>query len=215
MQNLIVRGFVMKTNAIRVNSDGSFGLYFTKESNLKIKSLPSIGVDAGRNKVITCSNGVTESTHKTSIPVKDILARIHRQKQQSNQSRKTRAYLINQINYSVKHDIDWQGVGQVVIEDLVDMKRGLKWGKQNQFWRVAHIHKRIELLCEENDVRLTWVAAAYTSQTCSVCGFKHKNNRSGEKFQCLSCGSEMDADINAAINIRNRGVYSPSTCQNA
>lgn len=215
MHNLIVRGYQMKSNAARINSDGSIGIYFTKETDLKIKNKQSVGIDVGRNKVISCSNGVTESTHQTSVPIKQILERIQRQKQTSNQSRRTRNYLINQINYSVKHDVDWTNISQVVIEDLIDMKRNLRWGKKSQFWRVAHIHRQIELHCEENDVRLTRVAAAYTSQTCSVCGFKDRNNRSGEKFRCLSCGHLMDADINAAINICNRGAYSPSTCKNA
>lgn len=40
-----------------------------------------------------------------------------------------------------------------------------------------------------------------TSQICSSCGFKHKNNRYGEKFLCLKCKMNLDADHNAALNI--------------
>ena len=37
-----------------------------------------------------------------------------------------------------------------------------------------------------------------------------KSNRNGETYHCSVCGVELDADVNAAINILRRGVYSPS-----
>jgi hypothetical protein len=36
----------------------------------------------------------------------------------------------------------------------------------------------------------------------------YKDNRKGETFHCLNCGYENDADVNASINIHNRGIYS-------
>ena len=47
----------------------------------------------------------------------------------------------------------------------------------------------------------------FTSQICSNCGHKDKNNRiSQSEFVCIKCGYEINADYNAAINIRNRGI---------
>lgn len=37
----------------------------------------------------------------------------------------------------------------------------------------------------------------------------NKSSRQGEVYHCKTCGAEMDADINAAINILHLGVYSP------
>ena len=49
----------------------------------------------------------------------------------------------------------------------------------------------------------------YTSQECSRCGTKDKKNRTSQsKFTCLSCGFSMNADINAANNIRDIGACS-------
>jgi transposase len=45
---------------------------------------------------------------------------------------------------------------------------------------------------------------------CSVCRCIDKGSRSKEEFLCIHCGYEIDADINAAINIHNRGVNSIS-----
>lgn len=50
---------------------------------------------------------------------------------------------------------------------------------------------------------------AYTSQRCSSCGYKHKDNRKTQAaFKCLSCGFKLNADINAARNILNYEKWS-------
>ena len=47
--------------------------------------------------------------------------------------------------------------------------------------------------------------AAYTSQTCSCCGYVDNRNRRDQKtFVCLWCGHRMHADLNAAANIEAR-----------
>ena len=50
------------------------------------------------------------------------------------------------------------------------------------------------------------VNAKYTSQTCFSCGSIDKKNRSGEQFLCTKCGYSDHADVNAAKNIRSRGI---------
>jgi transposase len=59
----------------------------------------------------------------------------------------------------------------------------------------------LSLRCEELGIYLKKINPVYTSQTCSSCGFIHKNNRLGDEFLCLNCGNKIDADFNAAINI--------------
>ena len=56
MKDMISRGFVLKTDCLSVNNTGTIGFYFEKEQKL-IKIGRSVGVDIGRNKVITCSDG--------------------------------------------------------------------------------------------------------------------------------------------------------------
>ncbi len=51
-------------------------------------------------------------------------------------------------------------------------------------------------------VFVLYVVAAYTSQTCSLCGHVDRNNRATlRKFVCQGCGYEEHADLNAAANI--------------
>jgi putative transposase len=45
----------------------------------------------------------------------------------------------------------------------------------------------------------------YTSQTCSECGFVHRDNRKTQAdFACVSCGHTDNADHNGAVNILGR-----------
>lgn len=51
------------------------------------------------------------------------------------------------------------------------------------------------------------VPPQYTSQECSQCHHIHPDNRKTQaKFECINCGYTENADINAAINIRNKGM---------
>ena len=50
------------------------------------------------------------------------------------------------------------------------------------------------------------VNPAYTSQTCAACGSVDSRSRKNQaSFVCTACGHRANADLNAAINILNRG----------
>jgi len=50
------------------------------------------------------------------------------------------------------------------------------------------------------------VNPAYTSQTCSGCGIRHKLKLSDRIFHCPVCDLQSDRDVNAAINILALGM---------
>jgi transposase len=216
MKNLISRrGFTLKTNSLRINNNSTIGLYFYKEQKKKnTDTSKSIGIDIGRNKLIACSCNKVETTHSTGNKIKQLLEQIKVRKQNSKQFNKTRTEIRNQINYSLKHCIDWKNTTHIYIEKLKNIKHSKKWGphwgKKNQFWLVGYTINKIKQLSQENDVRLTEVNAANTSIICSNCRCIDKGSRSKEEFLCIHCGFSCDADINAAINIHNRGVNSIS-----
>ena len=55
---------------------------------------------------------------------------------------------------------------------------------------------------------------AYTSQRCSNCGAQiPTNRRSRGLYQCQTCALHLNADINAARNLRNTFLYSLSSPQ--
>lgn len=47
----------------------------------------------------------------------------------------------------------------------------------------------------------------HTSQRCAACGHVAAGNRAAQaEFRCLSCGQEVHADVNAAVNILRAGL---------
>ena len=212
MKYLIRRGFELDIKSLRISSNGTIGLYFKKI--LKYKDdiqtpINTIGIDLGRNKMIASNTGQIESTHLTSKGIKEILDLVMRRKQGSRSFNKTLKYLHNQVNFSI-NNINWNKISYLSIENLSNIKRYKKWGKKNQFWPIGYIGEKLNQLSQEYGVRIIEIMSAYTSQECNVCGFIHKNNRNAEKFKCMNCSYEIDADYNASVNIYNRGINSSS-----
>ncbi len=49
----------------------------------------------------------------------------------------------------------------------------------------------------------------HTSQTCSKCGFQHRSNRKSQSlFLCRECSYQLNADLNASYNIRDKHLAS-------
>lgn len=56
-----------------------------------------------------------------------------------------------------------------------------------------------------NGKNLVTVDPKYTSQKCSICGHINKLNRTSQThFKCTNCGTELNADLNAAKNIKHK-----------
>jgi putative transposase len=93
----------------------------------------------------------------------------------------------------------------------VRQKAGLNKAILDQGWG------NFRLYLEYKQIRrggmVIYVNPAYTSQTCSDCGFVHPGNRKSQsEFLCQACGLTMNADFNAAINISRAG-HAQLACQ--
>lgn len=86
---------------------------------------------------------------------------------------------------------------------MVWQKAGLNRAILDQGWGGFRIMLGYKLA--HRGGRLIEVSAAYTSQTCAVCGVVDAASRiSQSRFVCTGCGHEANADTNAAINILRR-----------
>jgi putative transposase len=66
------------------------------------------------------------------------------------------------------------------------------------------IREKLQDLQDRFGITFAEVNPAYSSQTCSACGFVAKANRKSQsKFSCRSCGHEINADVNAARNLES------------
>ncbi|MGB9961567.1 RNA-guided endonuclease TnpB family protein [Halobacterium sp. MBLA0001] len=98
----------------------------------------------------------------------------------------------------------------IVLEDLSYIREHLdysKWmNRRLHNWAFARLQGRIEDKATEAGIRVEYVNAAYTSQTCHACGRLGRRVEQAE-FVCPhdDCHvSEFQADINAAANIARR-----------
>ena len=82
----------------------------------------------------------------------------------------------------------------------VKAKSGLNKSILDQRW--YEFTRQLEYKSAWNGGEVIRVNPRYTSQTCSNCSYKDKNNRPSQaKFKCKVCGHKENADINATKNI--------------
>ena len=87
----------------------------------------------------------------------------------------------------------------------VAQKRGLNRSILSQRW--AAIGQKLEYKSRWYGRQFVRVPAQHTSQTCPACGNVDAGNRTTQaQFHCLKCGTNANADVIGAENIRCRGV---------
>jgi putative transposase len=74
-------------------------------------------------------------------------------------------------------------------------------------WARSYFARRVQVLAQEYGVFTVAVRPAYTSQTCSECGYCDAQNRVKSAFKCLKvgCGNSTDSEINASRVIALKG----------
>ena len=88
-------------------------------------------------------------------------------------------------------------------------KKKQKAGLNRSILEVAphELRRQLEYKAAWSGSLVVPVNPAYTSQTCSRCGHIAPENRQSQAgFKCVSCGYEQNADLNAAINIRDAAL---------
>ena len=85
----------------------------------------------------------------------------------------------------------------------VKQKSGLNRSILNMAW--GKFFRMLEYKLALTGRKLVKIDPRNTSRTCSQCGFVSKQNRlTQSQFKCVKCGFEANADLNAAVNIKNR-----------
>ena len=202
-----------KSNSIKLKKiNNNYYVIFTYEKETpKIKDEGNvIGVDQGYKKLL-----VTSDKQFIGKDFELLYVKISHKRQGSKAFKRALIERDQRINKSIK-ELKLEEIKEIVIEDLRGIKQGRKvfrkrFRNRYQRWVYRKALNRLQGLSELNGVQLTKVSPVYTSQECSQCGFIRRDNRVGERFCCMNCGYEADADYNASVNILHRGVYNPST----
>lgn len=106
------------------------------------------------------------------------------------------------------------GYDHIVMENLDNSFRksyvkndefGEKYNRLTHILNIGSLKDEFKHIAVKYDIAVSFVQAEYTSQMCEHCGCIDLENRSEqETFCCVECGHYMNADLHAAINIRNR-----------
>lgn len=183
-------------------------LFFEKPKPPKRVNGRAIGFDCGYKKLLADSDG---NVHDEGLEA--IYEKIARKRQNSKTFYRALAERDNAVNRTI-NQVNLDGVSIAVVENLKNVKRGSKGKIRKKFnnklqrWTYPRVLEKLSRVCEESGITLIKVNPAFTSQTCSRCGRTDRRSRQGESFNCVCCGTSIDADYNAAINVLRRGVSS-------
>ncbi len=197
------------------------------------KTHQSVGVDLGITDRLVCSDGVVYPRRVINAErIKQIQWRLSRCKKGSIRFKRHKRILSNLHererirNRNECHRITTEIVQRnevIVMEDLkitnmtrsakgtvdrpgkqVKAKSGLNREISHQSWGLLQLQMAYK--AEEAGKLFLKIDPHHTSQSCSVCGAVDPRSRSGKRYGCMSCGQAMDADLNASINLLNRGL---------
>lgn len=184
-------------------------------------TVDAVGVDLGINALATLSTGVVFPSLKPYRQAKRQLARLQRQlsrkvkgsknrnkalvrlaRKHSQVANIRRDYLHKITTYIAKnHSI-------VVIEDLnvSGMMANHKLAAAIADMGFYEFRRQLEYKCQWYGTRLVVVDRFYPStKLCSGCGHEKDMPLKVRQYDCPSCNLSLDRDLNAAINLANRG----------
>ncbi len=123
------------------------------------------------------------------------------------------ARFMKAVNHEVSKSIvsfaDRAGCPVIAIEEL-DGIRGQRLRKkvrrEVQKWAYGQLAFFIRYKAETHGMTVIEVDPKGTSKGCSRCGHTESANRNRHEFKCRGCGHRLHSDLNAAHNIRLRGI---------
>jgi IS605 OrfB family transposase len=145
-----------------------------------------------------------KAEHKDTHSVRRVLKRLGRKR-----SNRTRTF----AQVAAKRLVAFAPEHAVLVFEALTVpqpRKGAVAGKATRrrlsHWQRQLIRQAANSKAQEAGIVVAEVNPAYTSQTCSRCGLRGQRKR--HAFNCPSCGHTAHADVNAAVNIRNRYTVS-------
>lgn len=137
-------------------------------------------------------------------------AKRHLQRLRRRQSRFTRW-----VNHNISRrlvDTAAASGKAIALEDLTGIReRASVMSREMRFelgnWAFLQLRQFVTYKARRAGVPVVLVDPRNTSRTCSSCGCCDLHNRKSQsRFHCSACGLELNADVNAALNIKARGL---------
>ncbi len=183
-----------------------------------------VGLDVGLKEFYTDSNGNVVNAPKTyrkhEKKLKREQRRLSRKQKGSKNRNKQRIHVakqhekVNNIRNDFLHKESYKLAVEnqaVCAEDLnvKGMLRNHHLAKSISDAAWSEFFRLLDYKMVEHGGVLIKVPTFYpSSQTCSVCGYRNPKVKdlAVRKWQCPNCGAHHDRDVNAAVNILNKGL---------
>jgi IS605 OrfB family transposase len=95
----------------------------------------------------------------------------------------------------------------IVFEDLTDIRDAIPEANWFHVWAFRRVVQYVKYKAQDSGIETVQVGSEYTSQRCSRCSYTSEKNRQRRNhFRCENCGTEANADYNAAKNVGLRYV---------
>jgi IS605 OrfB family transposase len=184
-----------------------------------------LGIDRGLRNVAVCSNNKFFSSSKVNAirgkyawnrATMQALGTRSAKRRLKKQSGRERRFVTCE-NHRISKEIVNTQFAVFALEDLTSISRQ-RWMDRDmkgklRSWSYYQLESFIRYKAEEVGKTVIFVDPTCTSQQCSTCGWIDKRSRQGGHFQCVRCGFQLNADLNASRNIARLGIPEASRLQ--
>jgi putative transposase len=209
---------IEKINQIEIDNKYYYISIEVKEHS-EYEPIDYIGVDlntTGHCAVVACkSTNKTMMLGKKAKHIHTKYCKIRKKLQKAkkynalSKIKKRESNIVKDLNHKISRkivDYAYENHLGIKMEDLKEIRQTAKTNKKNKDWIYSlnswsyyQLDQMIAYKSKLLGVPVIFVNPAYTSQTCSKCGYI--GSRDKKKFKCPHCGHTSHADINAAYNI--------------
>ena len=187
-----------------------------------------VGIDRGINVLAAASDGerhwMRRGGHTKHVRDRYLHVRSSLQKRKAEKPTHSMRRLLKRLSgrearfmRAVNHEVsrsliafaDKAGCPVLAVEQLDGVRRGrLRKPQRREIhrWAYGQLMFFLRYKAEERGMSVIEVDPRGTSKGCSCCGHVSASNRKRHAFACEACGYTQHADVNAAQNIRLRGI---------
>jgi len=216
----------IKTCTIKRSSTDKWYVSFICECDKPIP-LPAknnaVGVDVGLDSFVTISTGEYVDNPRFFRQDEKALAKAQRKLSKANKGTPERAKrrkvvariheritfrrqnFCHQVSRNLIDDFDTIVIEDINVRKMIQNSHIAK-SIQDAAW--SELFRQLTYKAEWAGRKLVIVDPAYTSQTCSKCGYRQEMPLNKRIYCCPNCGQQIDRDHNAAINILRLGLCS-------
>jgi putative transposase len=190
--------------------NGKFYCKFSivKEVSESVNNSNVVGCDVNYKRIVFSDNkfyNIKKLAHRK------IEHKKHKQTKR-NHNNYTKDYL-HKLTTQITNDLYQQGVEVLVLENLKNLRksasRKLETSKGKMINYIVNsmpyhmFQDFLKYKCLDLGIKVEFINPAYTSKTCSRCGSRNTKRPRQDKFICLDCNFQLNADLNGSRNIEN------------